>query len=120
MTRDTSEVHLKYPVIMDNDYKIWHAYHNEYWPTLYLIDKKGDIRYTHIGKGAYDEIDRTIAQLLAEPNQRRELGPRRRVSGPGIQTATCSVTEPTERVASLQRLCGLKRCRASSPRTAPW
>ena len=62
-----AKFNLKYPVIMDNDYRIWHAYHNEYWPTLYLIDKKGDIRYTHIGEGAYDEIDRTIAQLLAEP-----------------------------------------------------
>ena len=63
-----AKFNLKYPVVMDNDYRIWHAYHNEYWPTLYLIDKKGNIRYSHIGEGAYDEIDRTIAQLLAEPN----------------------------------------------------
>ncbi len=59
---------LKYPVVMDNEYKIWNAYNNHYWPALYLIVKKGYIRYTHIGEGAYDEIDRTIAQLLAEPN----------------------------------------------------
>lgn len=59
---------LTYPVVMDNDYKIWDAYGNIYWPTLYLIDKKGYIRYTHIGEGDYDVTDRTIAQLLAEPN----------------------------------------------------
>ena len=59
---------IKYPVVMDNDFKIWNAYNNLYWPTLYPIDKTGYIRYTHIGEGAYDEIDRTIAQLLAEPN----------------------------------------------------
>ena len=63
-----AKFNLKYPVITDNDYRMWHAYHNEYWPTLYLIDKKGDIRYLHIDEGAYDEIDRTIARLLAEPN----------------------------------------------------
>ena len=59
---------LTYPVVMDNDYKIWNAYRNIYWPTLYLIDKKGYIRYTHIGEGDYDVTDRTIAQLLSEPN----------------------------------------------------
>ena len=59
---------LKYPVVMDNDFKIWDAYHNAYWPALYLIDKHGIIRYKHIGEGEYDTTDRTIARLLAEPN----------------------------------------------------
>ena len=59
---------IRYPVVMDNDFKIWDAYRNEYWPTLYLIDKHGDLRYTHIGEGAYDQTERTIAALLAEPN----------------------------------------------------
>jgi thiol-disulfide isomerase/thioredoxin len=59
---------IKYPVVMDNDFKIWDAYKNVYWPTLYLVDKHGSIRYTHIGEGEYDTTDRTIAQLLAEQN----------------------------------------------------
>ncbi len=59
---------LKYPVVMDNGFKIWDAYHNAYWPTLYLIDKHGTIRYKHIGEGEYDTTERTIAKLLAEPN----------------------------------------------------
>jgi len=59
---------LTYPVVMDNNFKIWDAYHNAYWPTLYLVDKHGNIRYKHIGEGEYDTTDRTIARLLAEPN----------------------------------------------------
>jgi thiol-disulfide isomerase/thioredoxin len=57
---------ITYPVVMDNDFRIWNAYGNEYWPTLYLIDKKGAIRYSHIGEGEYDTTERMIAQLLAE------------------------------------------------------
>jgi thiol-disulfide isomerase/thioredoxin len=59
---------IKYPVVMDNNFRIWDAYHNAYWPTLYLVDKRGVIRYSHIGEGEYDTTERTIAQLLAEPN----------------------------------------------------
>jgi thiol-disulfide isomerase/thioredoxin len=59
---------IKYPVVMDNDFRIWDAYRNAYWPTLYLVDKHGVIRYKHIGEGEYDTTERTIARLLAEPN----------------------------------------------------
>ncbi len=58
---------IHYPVVMDNDFKIWNAYRNVYWPTLYLVDKRGLIRYTHIGEGAYEETERMIKQLVAEP-----------------------------------------------------
>ncbi len=57
---------IKYAVVMDNDFRIWRAYNNVYWPTVYLIDKKGAIRYKHIGEGAYDETERMIRQLLGE------------------------------------------------------
>ncbi len=57
---------ITYPVVMDNDFRIWNAYGNAYWPTLYLIDKKGVIRYSHIGEGDYGTTERMIAQLLAE------------------------------------------------------
>ena len=59
---------IRYPVVMDNDFRIWKAYKNAYWPTLYLIDKKGAIRYSHIGEGAYDATERMIRQLLTEPS----------------------------------------------------
>ncbi|MGH2376780.1 MAG: redoxin domain-containing protein [bacterium] len=57
---------LEYAVVMDNGFRIWRAYNNVYWPTIYLVDKKGLIRYKHIGEGAYDETERVIKELLAE------------------------------------------------------
>jgi thiol-disulfide isomerase/thioredoxin len=58
---------ITYPVAQDNDGITWNAYHNAYWPTLYLIDKRGHLRYTHIGEGAYPETEAAIQALLAEP-----------------------------------------------------
>lgn len=57
---------IQYPVAQDNDGTTWNAYRNNYWPTLYLIDKRGHIRYVHIGEGGYDETERNIQLLLAE------------------------------------------------------
>ena len=57
---------ITYPVVQDNDGKIWSAYNNRYWPSLYLIDKNGHIRYTHIGEGSYKETEAAIQSLLAE------------------------------------------------------
>ena len=58
---------IPYAVAQDNDRAPWSAYNNRYWPTLYLIDKQGHIRYTHIGEGAYAETEADIQALLAEP-----------------------------------------------------
>lgn len=57
---------IKYPVILDNDKKIWDAFENRYWPRKYLADDQGYIRYDHIGEGSYDETEKTIQQLLQE------------------------------------------------------
>jgi thiol-disulfide isomerase/thioredoxin len=57
---------IEYAVTQDNDGATWRAYRNQYWPTLYLIDKRGHIRYVHIGEDAYDETERNIQALLAE------------------------------------------------------
>ena len=46
--------------------KTWRAYHNRFWPTLYLIDKRGRIRYQHIGEGRYAETEAAIQALLEE------------------------------------------------------
>jgi thiol-disulfide isomerase/thioredoxin len=58
---------IRYPVAQDNDGKTWSAYHNEYWPTAYLIDKHGHIRYRQIGEGNYQQTEAAIAALLNEP-----------------------------------------------------
>jgi len=57
---------VSYAVAQDNDGLTWRAYRNRYWPTLYLIDKRGNIRYQHIGEGGYQETERAIQALLAE------------------------------------------------------
>jgi len=57
---------LEYPVVQDNEFKIWRAYDNHYWPAKYLIDKEGKIRYTHFGEGDYAETEKAIQELLGE------------------------------------------------------
>ena len=57
---------ISYPVAQDNDGATWMAYNNRYWPTLYLIDKQGNLRYVHIGEGKYDEIEENLEVLLNE------------------------------------------------------
>ena len=58
---------VTYPVVLDPNYNIWRAFHNEYWPSVYIADRQGRIRFRHFGEAAYDEEDRVVAQLLAEP-----------------------------------------------------
>ncbi|HEV8339547.1 MAG TPA: redoxin family protein [bacterium] len=58
---------IRYPVVMDNAFRIWRAYNTRFWPTMFLIDKAGRIRYTHIGEGNYNVTEATIRRLLSEP-----------------------------------------------------
>ena len=60
------DLDIPYPVAQDNGRATWGAYNNRYWPTLYLIDKRGHIRYTHIGEGQYAETEAAVQALLAE------------------------------------------------------
>jgi thiol-disulfide isomerase/thioredoxin len=55
---------ITYPVPVDNAFKTWNAYSNQYWPHLFLADRQGLIRYDHIGEGAYDTTEQTIRKLL--------------------------------------------------------
>ena len=57
---------IQYAVAIDNDYTTWNSYRNHYWPAIYLIDKKGVIRYMRIGEGGYDQTEKQIRDLLAE------------------------------------------------------
>ncbi len=58
---------IEYPIALDNDFGTWNAWHNQYWPAKYLIDRVGHVRYYHFGEGEYDESERAIRELLAEP-----------------------------------------------------
>ncbi len=61
-----SDFKIGYPVAVDNDYKIWRAFENNYWPAHYLIDAKGQIRYHHFGEGNYRQTEQAIQDLLHE------------------------------------------------------
>jgi thiol-disulfide isomerase/thioredoxin len=69
---------IRYPVVQDNDYATWTAYHNEYWPAEYLIDGSGRVRLVNFGEGDYTGKERAIRSLLAEQGGRR-LGAATRV-----------------------------------------
>jgi len=60
---------IPYPVAEDNLGETWKAYNTRYWPSLYLVDKNGHIRYTHIGEGQYTETEAAIQYLLDEQTQ---------------------------------------------------
>ena len=65
---ESERLGIRFPVLQDNDFANWKRYGARAWPTLVLIDRRGIIRYSHIGEGAYDKTEATIKQLLAEPS----------------------------------------------------
>jgi thiol-disulfide isomerase/thioredoxin len=64
--RAASEMRVEYPIAVDNDYGIWRAFRNEYWPALYIADTQGKIRFHQFGEGEYERSERVIQQLLVE------------------------------------------------------
>ena len=60
----TRERGIDYPVAVDNDYEIWTAFANHYWPALYFVDTDGTIRDDHFGEGRYEQSERVIQRLL--------------------------------------------------------
>ena len=72
---------IDYPVVVDNDYEVWSAFANHYWPALYFVDAKGVIRDQHFGEGRYEQSERVIQELLGVD---REL---LSVEGAGVEAA---------------------------------
>jgi thiol-disulfide isomerase/thioredoxin len=60
------DMRINYPVAIDNDYAIWNAFNNEYWPAIYLIDAKGHIRHHQFGEGEYQRSEKVLQQLLIQ------------------------------------------------------
>lgn len=57
---------IEFPVALDNEFTTWNRYNNKYWPAFYIIDKQGDIRFTHFGEGWYEKKRQAIRELLSE------------------------------------------------------
>jgi peptide-methionine (R)-S-oxide reductase len=64
--REIAKLDIRYPVVTDNDNATWNAYKVEAWPTWFVIDKLGRVRWMHVGEGAYEETEQLIKKLLAE------------------------------------------------------
>jgi len=104
------EFNIAYPVAMDNDYRIWRAFQNEYWPAFYLVDGKGSIRYRRFGEGQYDESERAIQLLLKENGAAGSTADPVPISAEGIEAA------PGRDVRTPETYVGYRRAeRFSSP-----
>jgi thiol-disulfide isomerase/thioredoxin len=64
--RAANDLRVDYPVAIDNDYAIWDAFGNHYWPALYLVDGHENVRHRRVGEDAYEQSERILQQLLAE------------------------------------------------------
>jgi cytochrome c biogenesis protein CcdA/thiol-disulfide isomerase/thioredoxin len=79
---------ITYPVALDNNYRVWTAFGNEYWPAHYFIDVNGKVRYHHFGEGEYDQSEQWIQELLKERTGEQSLpGGIVTVSGQGAEVA---------------------------------
>ena len=66
VSRAVRDMRIEYPVALDNDYAVWRAFDNYYWPALYFADAQGQIRHHHFGEGEYQQSEMVLQQLLAE------------------------------------------------------
>ena len=57
---------LTFPIVQDNEFKLWRKYGNRIWPAIFLIDKHGEVRYSQLGKGNYQKTEFIIKKLLSE------------------------------------------------------
>jgi thiol-disulfide isomerase/thioredoxin len=79
---------ITYPIAIDNEYAVWRAFDNRYWPAHYFIDAEGRVRHHHFGEGGYDESERVIQQLLAEAGQKAVPGGVVAVQAGGVGAAS--------------------------------
>ena len=83
-----SDLKITYPVAIDNDFAIWRAFNNHYWPAHYLIDAEGRIRHHHFGEGNYEESEAVIQQLLKEAGKSGMPSGHVAVTASGVEAAS--------------------------------
>ncbi len=101
--RAVGELKITYPVALDNDYKIWKAFNNSYWPADYLVDATGNIRFHHFGEGKYDESEQQIQQLLKEHNPQLSVNGLVKVAATGAEAPPDSDVESPETYVGYER-----------------
>jgi hypothetical protein len=85
--RAMEQLQITYPVVMDNDYAIWRAFQNHYWPALYFIDSRSRVRDRQFGEGAYDKAESIIRRLLADAGTGAPSIVPAPVGGSGVEAA---------------------------------
>ncbi|HEK1690998.1 TPA: thioredoxin family protein [Pseudomonas putida] len=66
LKRKVASLGIAYPVAVDNDYRLWNAWGNQFWPAHYFVDRQGQVRHVHFGEGNYDGQEKVIKALLDE------------------------------------------------------
>ena len=85
--RAVKDMEITWPVAVDNDYAVWRAFDNNYWPALYFVDAKGHIRHHHFGEGDYEKSEKVIQKLLAEAGHPPSDNALVSVNGAGLEAA---------------------------------
>jgi cytochrome c biogenesis protein CcdA/thiol-disulfide isomerase/thioredoxin len=101
--RAVHELKIAYAVALDNDYKIWKAFNNSYWPADYLVDATGHIRFHHFGEGKYDESEQQVQQLLKENNPQLSVNGVVKVAATGAEAPPDSDVESPETYVGYER-----------------
>ena len=113
VTKAMKDLGITYPVAIDNEFKIWRAFNNEYWPAHYFADAQGRIRYHHFGEGKYAESERVIQQLLREAGAAKVADGLISAKADGVQMAPDS-----DAVQSPETYVGYQRAEHFVPETA--
>ncbi|SAK45558.1 cytochrome c biogenesis protein transmembrane region [Caballeronia catudaia] len=85
--RALANLNIRYPVAIDNDYGIWRAFGNQYWPAFYIVDAQGRVRFHHFGEGGYREAEDALRQLLADNGKTMPVHDAQAVQANGVQAA---------------------------------
>jgi thiol-disulfide isomerase/thioredoxin len=124
VTRAVHELGITYPVALDNNYAIWKAFDNQYWPAHYFIDAQGRIRGHHFGEGDYADSEQLIRRLLTEAGASHLPVAAQAIQGTGVQAASAPDVNSPEtylgyaRAANFASAGGLVRD-APNPYAAP-
>jgi cytochrome c biogenesis protein CcdA/thiol-disulfide isomerase/thioredoxin len=87
VTKEAKKLGIDYPIAIDNNYSIWRAFNNQYWPAHYFIDASGHIRYQHFGEGDYAQSERVIQELLRQAGAKNISTTVSQVAGQGVEQA---------------------------------
>ena len=85
--RALRQLKVEYPMVIDNDFRIWRAFNNQYWPALYVIDEGGRPGHHQFGEGKYDVAERNIQRVLTDTGAAGSVSGLVSVSGTGIEAA---------------------------------